>query len=313
MPKLRIVCVSANPAMDRRVQIAALVKGSVNRAAHAHGFAGGKAAHVALAARALVDQVAWIGFLGGAVGKECAEQLKSLGIRVSAISTAVPTRVNLEILEAGGEITEILEPGALPARGERNRFRQVVRGLSKSSLLVISGSLPAGLASNYYAAVIGDVRSKSIPVFLDTSGEALRAGIKAKPQFVKVNRNEAEELTGDAVTTRREALDAAREIVRAGAGSAAVTLGKEGVAWIESAEGPAWVACPPQLQCTSSVGCGDATLAGFAVAARQGLTGEKAIRLAVACGAANCSAETPGRIKRARVQFLLAAVHVTRM
>jgi 1-phosphofructokinase family hexose kinase len=313
MPKLRIVCVSANPAMDRRVQVAALVKGSVNRAAHAHGFAGGKAAHVAMAARALVDEVAWVGFLGGAVGKECAEQLKSVGIRVTAISTAAPTRVNLEILGAGGEITEILEPGALPAMAERNRFRQVVRGLSKSSLLVISGSLPAGLAPNYYAAVIGDARSKSIPVFLDTSGPALRAGIKANPRFVKVNRNEAEELTGHAVTTEREALDAAREIVRAGAGSAAVTLGKEGVAWMESAEGPAWMAIPPELRCVSSVGCGDAMLAGFAVATRQGLTGEKAIRLAVACGAANCSAETPGRIKRARVQSLLAQVSVKRM
>ena len=313
MPKLRIVCVSANPAMDRRVHLAAMVRGSVNRATRARGFAGGKAAHVAMAARALMNEVDWIGFLGGAVGAECAAELKSVGIRVTAISTAAPTRVNLEILETNGDITEILEPGRSPAIEERNRFRRAVRALSKSSLLVISGSLPAGLASNFYAAVIRDARTKGIPVFLDTSGEALRAGIKARPYFVKVNRNEAEELTGRAVKTERGALEAAREIIRTGATSAAVTLGKEGVAWMESAEGPAWLARPPQLKCISSVGCGDATLAGFAVAMHWGLSGEKAIRLAAACGAANCAAEIPGRIKRTQIESLLAQVYVKKM
>jgi 1-phosphofructokinase family hexose kinase len=313
MPKLRIVCVSANPAMDRRVRLATLVKGSVNRAADAHGFAGGKAAHVAMAARAMVAEVAWIGFLGGAVGEECAKQLKSVGVRVKAISTVASTRVNLEILENDGEITEILEPGSSPTVAETNRFRKAIRSLSRSSLLIISGSLPAGLSPNFYAGLIADARSKRIPVFLDTSGEALRAGIKAKPRFVKVNRAEAEALNGQSVTTEREAIEAAREIIASGAGSAAVTLGKDGVAWMESAEGPAWMARPPQLKCISSVGCGDATLAGFSVAAQQGLTGEKAIRLAVACGAANCSAETPGRIRRAQVQSLLARVQVKRL
>jgi 1-phosphofructokinase family hexose kinase len=310
MPKLRIVCVSANPAMDRRVHVDALRKGSVNRALLARGFAGGKAAHVAMAARALVDGVAWIGFLGGAIGAECAAQLKSVGITVNAISTAAPTRVNLEILEADGEITEILEPGRPPARAERERFRRAIQGIPKQSLMVISGSLPAGLAPDFYASLIEEVSSKGIRVFLDTSGAGLRAGVKAGPHFVKVNRNEAEELTGRSIRSEHEALRAAQEVMRDGAGSAAVTLGKEGVVWMESAEGSGWFARPPKVQCISSVGCGDATLAGFVVAVRRGLGGEKAIRLAVACGAANCSAETPGRITGSRVRALLKEVYV---
>lgn len=313
MPNLRIVCVSANPAMDRRVHLDTLRKGSVNRALLARGFAGGKAAHVAMAARALVDDVAWIGFLGGAVGAECAEQLKSLGIQVSAIPTVATTRVNLEILEAAGEITEILEPGRAPAMTERKKLWQAIRGISNSSLLVISGSLPVGLAPSFYSSVIEDARSRGIRVFLDTSGAALPAGIKAKPHFVKVNRNEAEALTGQTIRNESDALRAAREITRQGADSAAVTLGREGVAWLESAEAAGWLARPPKLRCVSAVGCGDATLAGFAVAARQGLSGEQAIRLAVSCGAANCAAETPGRITRSRVHAVLKQVYVKQM
>ncbi|HEY0704657.1 MAG TPA: 1-phosphofructokinase family hexose kinase [Candidatus Acidoferrales bacterium] len=311
--KPRIVCISANPAMDRRVHLATLTKGAVNRATHARGFAGGKAAHVAMAARALAAEVSWIGFLGGAVGEECAAQLKALGIRVNAIATSAPTRVNLEILEADGDITEILEPGNAPTTAEQSRFRRSIQSQTKSSLIVISGSLPAGVPLNFYASIIVGARSKQIPVFLDTSGEALRVGIKAKPHFVKVNRTEAADLTGKPVATEREALDAVREIIQQGAGSAAVTLGKDGVVWMESAEGPVWLAYPPQMKCVSSVGCGDATLAGFAVAQSEGLTGEKAIRLAVACGAANCASEISGRINRASVQSLLAQVYVKRM
>ena len=76
MPDATIICVSANPAMDRRLLMASLAVGEINRAASAQGLAGGKAAHVAMAARALAAQAVWIGFLGGAIGQECARQME---------------------------------------------------------------------------------------------------------------------------------------------------------------------------------------------------------------------------------------------
>ena len=79
MPGPTIVCVSANPAMDRRLFMESLAAGEINRAKSAQGLAGGKAAHVAMAARALEAQAAWVGFLGGAIGQECARQMESAG------------------------------------------------------------------------------------------------------------------------------------------------------------------------------------------------------------------------------------------
>jgi fructose-1-phosphate kinase PfkB-like protein len=64
--------------------------------------------------------------------------------------------------------------------------------------------------------------------------------------------------------------------------------------WFGSSKGMgACFARPPRLRPISTVGCGDATVAGFAVAAARGVNGEAAIKLASACGAANCSAEAP--------------------
>src|SRR5271156_3316618 len=114
MAPLKILCASANPAMDRRLHVESFSVGAINRAKSAVGFAGGKAAHVAMATRAMEVPAAWIGFLGGAIGQECSRQLEDLGIEVVAVRIEASTRVNLEIIDASGRITEILEPGVAP-------------------------------------------------------------------------------------------------------------------------------------------------------------------------------------------------------
>ncbi len=312
-----IVCVSANPAMDRRLRVPSLTVGEVNRAKSAQGFAGGKAAHVAMSARALAANALWIGFLGGAIGQECTRQLESLGIQVDAIRTASNTRVNLEIIDDSGEVTELLEPGAEPSIEERDEFLQAcVRGMReewKPAVLVISGSLPAGLGPDFYVSLIESARTADAKVFVDTSGEALRESVKARPDFVKVNRAEAGALAGRPLTTVQEIVRAAGELVESGTRSAAITLGREGLIWVESRNGPVWQARPPHMKVTSTVGCGDATLAGFAHAAIQGMGGGEALRLAAACGAANCVAPALGRIELTTVQALMPQIDVQQL
>jgi 1-phosphofructokinase family hexose kinase len=234
-----------------------------------------------------------------------------------SVPTAAPTRVNLEIIGDSGEITEILEPGGRPAPGEGREFlqqctREIVSA-EGNGLLVISGRLPAGVPPTLYASLINTARAAGIETFVDSSGEALRVSVEAKARFVKVNRQEAEELLGRTIATVSEVVAAGHEIIRRGAATAAITLGSEGLIWIESANGPVWKAQPPKLPVISAVGSGDATLAGFARAATQRITGEPAIRLATACGAANLSAPAPARIDFATVQSLLPQIAVERL
>ena len=317
MPGPTIVCVSANPAMDRRLRMDSLAVGEINRAHSALGLAGGKAAHVAMATFALEANPVWVGFLGGAIGQECARQMEALGIRVVAIPTQAATRVNLEIIDATGRVTEILEPGAEPTAQERDNFLQTctagLRDEWKNAVLVISGSLPAGVGPDFYISLIRAAQAASARVFVDTSGEALRASSKGCPDFVKVNRAEAETLLGRPLATIQEIARGAGEIVGRGVGSAAITLGREGLLWVERNGGPVWKARPPHMNAISAVGSGDATLGGFAFAAVQGIAGEEALRLAAACGAANCVAAAPGRTELATVRALIPQIEVQRL
>jgi 1-phosphofructokinase family hexose kinase len=294
-----------------------LAVGEINRATSAKGLVGGKAAHVAMATLALESNPVWVGFLGGAIGQECARQMETLGIRVVAIPTQAATRVNLEIIDAAGRVTEILEPGAEPTAQERENFLQAcARGLRdewKNAVLVISGSLPRGLGPDFYVALIAAVRTGGARVFVDSSGEALRASANARPDFVKVNRAEAETLVGRSLATIEEVARAAREIVERGVESCAITLGREGLLWMERKGGPVWKATPPHMDVISAVGSGDATLGGFAYSAAQGIVDEEALRLAAACGAANCVGSAPGRIELATVRALLPQIEIQRL
>ena len=242
--------------------------------------------------------------------------LRQLGIEVASIPTASFTRVNLEMIEDSGRVTELLEPGAAPTNDEQtSMIRLCAQSFAqqwKGALLVISGSLPPGMPPDFYATIIASAHAAGSKVFLDTSGPWLLASLEARPHLVKINHREAEtvlKITSDP----SEALAAAQELVGRGAQSAAITLGGAGLVWLESTDGPAWIARPPRLNALSSVGCGDATLAGFAHAALSKMAGADAVRFAAACGSANCLAKLPGRVSVNDVQSLLPQIDVQRL
>ena len=304
-----IICVSANPAIDRRLLLGSLKAGAVNRASAVCPSAGGKAAHVAVAAAALGERVMWVGFLGGATGEACERGLVGRGIPVAVVKTAAETRTNVEVVEADGTVTEILEPGGEVTERDVERMlslcRDVFNEYRGAAQVALSGSLPPGAPADFYAQLVRLAHAHGCRALLDTSGEALRAALHESPDLVKPNREEAEALTGVTINGAGAAAEAARHLFDAGARGVAVSLGAEGMFWQESREAEPLVARPPRVEARSAVGCGDASLAGFAVAQRRGLSGPEFVRFAAACGTANCLADAPGMIDRRAVERLL--------
>ena len=168
----RIVCVSANPAIDRRLRFSSVATGRVNRAKSAEAFPGGKATHVAMAAQALGMSPLWLGFLGGASGEEFASEFRTLGVRFVPVRTRTSTRTNLELLEDSGRITELLESGGSPTGAEirslRSAFRAALRNHLRHPLVVISGSLPPGVPPALYGSLIREAHAAGSLAFLDT-------------------------------------------------------------------------------------------------------------------------------------------------
>lgn len=312
-----LICVSANPAIDRRLRIESIAVGGVNRARSAQPFPGGKAAHVAMVAHALGEEVMWVGFLGGAAGEECESGLSELGIPVTIVRTRAETRANLEIIADDGTVTEILEPGGGVTDGEVERLlsacAEIFTESGEGTQVALSGSLPPGAPADFYAQMIRLAHAYGCRALLDTSGAALRYGLEAMPDLVKPNREEAAWFAGRPVCDAGEAAEVAQQMFAAGARSVAVSLGAHGMIWQRDANCVPLVSQPPPVAARSTVGCGDAALAGFAVAHARGLCDEETVGLAVACGSANCLAEAPGLVDPREVERIARRVSVRRL
>jgi 1-phosphofructokinase family hexose kinase len=309
-----IVCISPNPAIDRRVRLARLDAGEIHRARSATTAPGGKGAHVAMVSRALGESVTWVGLLGGATGEECREGLAGLGIHAVAVQTQSATRTNVEFIEdENGRVTEVREPGGSVDSSEiatfLQRCREIIRGIGPCSF-VLSGSLPPGAPSNLYELLIGDIHAAGSIALLDTGGEVLSASLAAQPDVIKPNRAELQEAVGSPVPDAAAALQGSKRLIARGARNVAVSMGDEGVIWISAGTAPPLFGVGPPVKGRSTVGCGDATLAGIAVGLQRHLAPDDLVRLATACGAANCFAEMPGMIDVAQVTRLSSSVVV---
>jgi 1-phosphofructokinase family hexose kinase len=309
-----IVCISPNPAIDRRVRLARLEAGEIHRARSAMTAPGGKAAHVAMVSRALGESVVWVGLLGGATGEECRQGLASLGIHAVAVQTRSATRTNVEFIEdENGRVTEVREPGGSVDSSEiaalLHRCREIVREVGRCSC-VLSGSLPPGAPTNLFELLIRDIHAAGSAALLDAGGDVLSAALAAQPDVIKPNRAELKEAVGYPIGDAAAALQGSKLLIARGARNVAVSLGEEGVIWVAAgAASPLIGVCPPVVG-RSTVGCGDATLAGIAVGLQRHFSLGDMIRLAAACGAANCFAEMPGMIDAAQVTRLSSSVVV---
>jgi 1-phosphofructokinase family hexose kinase len=308
------LCISANPAIDKRLRVGQLRNGEVNRAREAVSEPGGKAAHVAMALAALRAEPTWIGFSGGPTGEALVAGLQKLGIRTRAVPAAQPTRVNLAIAEDRGAVTEILEPGGRPSSKEVALFREACRREfargKDDATVILSGSLPPGAPADLYAELIRTARKHGCRVLLDSSGEALRRGLEERPDLVKPNREEAEWLTGVKVQDLGSAREALLKILAGGAPSAALSLGKDGLLWCRAGGERVLRAHPPSVDGRSAVGSGDAAMAGFALALAGGKKEREVLLRAAACGTANVLANSPGRIRLADVRRIEKATRV---
>lgn len=300
-----LVCVSANPAIDRRLRLKNIAVGEVNRALSAQPFPGGKAAHVAMVAKSLGIDVIWVGFLGGAAGDECESGLSAFGVPLTVVRTQADTRANLEIISSDGSVTEILEPGGAVTDGEVERLLVTCRDIFADGddeiQVAISGSLPPGAPVDLYAEITRIAHIYGCRVLLDTSGDALRRGLEAGPDFVKPNRQEASDFAGYQIHDADSAAEVALKFFDARAQSVAISLGENGLLWQTSIDSDALLSQLPAITDCSSVGSGDAVLAGFAVGYERDLSDEETLRLAVACGTANCLADAPGRVDTNKV------------
>jgi 1-phosphofructokinase family hexose kinase len=289
-----ILCVAANPSIDRLFTVEQLVLGEIHRPAEFVQVAGGKGLNVARAAAALGGDVEAAALLGGHAGRWIAQELEAEGVGVHVVRAAAETRSALSVAGALEGLTEFYEHGFPVEPHEWAAFALLVRGLAPGAgWMTLSGSLPSGSPDDGYAGLIPLSRA---------AFDSREAGIDAGPAVVKLNEQEAAAATGIATPDAAGALAAARALHRRSGGAAVVTRGTEGAIMVTEAGEP----LEGRLDAHGAypVGSGDAFLAGLVVALDRGADWPHALRVALGAGAANAEQPGAGRLDRDRAERL---------
>ena len=225
-----ILTVTLNPAVDKTYTAGELITGNVNRMRTAMSFPGGKGINVARVLRQYGQRVCATGFLGGYAGDFIEDSLLDKQVECQFIRVEGETRSNMNILADNGYVTEILEPGPLVEEEQLEQFLALYETLiEECEIVVISGSIGRGIPEDIYKTLIGKARFKGLRTMLDASGESLRAGMEAKPYFVKPNQKELEYIVGHKLVNREDVIEAALKVHAGGIAHVVVSMGKNGL------------------------------------------------------------------------------------
>lgn len=291
-----ILTVTPNPSIDVWMEVPVLHPGGFHRAAPAKRLAGGKGLNVSRVIHALGGTTIALAAAGGETGRELKRLLSEEGIPKKIISIAGQTRLNYKVRSRQStKVTELNMPGPIFNRSDALKLNQALdRLLPAASCCVFSGNTPQGLPPHFYRDAVFRAHQEAVVTVLDASGAALRLSLSAKPWLVKPNQEEAAQLLGRAVNSLARAKEAVRLLCSRGAAMAVVSLGDQGALWGARKSAYFWHAKPPRVRTQSTVGCGDALLAGLLHGWSEGSTWPEALALSVACGSA-AAAKPPGK------------------
>jgi 1-phosphofructokinase family hexose kinase len=311
----RLVFVAANPSIDRLHEVHAIEVGAIHRPDRVVAVPGGKGLNAARAAATLGGSVVAIALLGGHAGAWIEERLAELGVARRTIRVDGETRTCISVLDRStGRLTEFYEPGPpISASAFAELEAAVEKELASDSVrvLAMSGSLPSGAPRDGYRRLVSMARERGITTIVDSHGEALAAALDAGPAVVKVNADEAAEVTRIGGGDRSRAMEAAEALRRSGAAGVVVTLGRDGAVVRDDRGG--WGLTTESASGRYPVGSGDAFLGGLAVALAAGVELVAAATLGMAAAIANADVPGAGALDLATVDRVRPAIEVRRL
>ena len=308
--------VTLNPTMDRTLTVEGFRVGGTFKALRSDVLPAGKGINVARVVATLDEPVAVLGLVGEAEAAAFATVLARAGVENRLTVFGGATRLSVTILDPIEHTeTHLREPGAVPLPAVLDGVRAALESVQPGDWVILAGSLPPGLPPDTYCSLIRSCTSRGAQTLLDTSGPALLTALDAPPTTLKLNLFELWQLDGaytpggaeqEVQLGTDEILDQAHRVQDRGVSIVVVTLGARGAIGV-GADGRAWHAqVSLDRPAVDTVGSGDALAAGAVVALARHAPLAQALRLGVACGAANALVAGAGRCHRKDIERLVA-------
>ena len=284
-----ITTVTLNPAIDRTLTVENLHSGAVNRILSVSEKMGGKGLNVSRVLHALSVETSAIGLIGKKNLAITDDLMKQMGFHHEFLEVEGLTRTNTKIVDPSNrQTTDLNEAGfAVKASDLRTFDERVKTWAIRSDYTVLCGSLPPGLPLDTYRKIMLE-HARLSEFVLDADGPALAEGIKAHPFLIKPNLDELNKAFNQTLTAPREIVAYCRKLLETyDIGMILVSLGENGSLLITG--DAAYQASALNVDVNSTVGAGDAMLAGFLAGLSRSLALDECLRMANGCGALMCA------------------------
>ncbi|WP_319532423.1 1-phosphofructokinase [uncultured Cohaesibacter sp.] len=281
--KVKIATVTLNPAIDQTIRIDNFVAGGVNRVLGEQSDAGGKGVNVASFLSHFDHKVAVTGLLGARNPAIFERLFRDRGIVNRFVMAHGSTRINVKIVDTVRDtVTDVNFPGLSVNSYDVDGVFAAIDEMCAEGVesFLFAGSLPSGVPAGLYAEMISHLKAMGKRVVLDTSGLALREAVAVGPDLIKPNLDEFNELTGKQLSEPQEIVRVAREVLE-GIPLVVVSMGSRGALFVSHDEA-IW-ARPPKVDVRTTVGAGDAMVAGLLHCLQLDMGLEDMARLSTAC------------------------------
>lgn len=318
----RVYTITLNPAIDHTITIDQLVPGAVHRARSQQLEAGGKGVGVASVLASLNVPVTASGWLGAGNDRIFVDAFAARGIHDGMLRLPGLTRTNIKLADAArGESTDINLPGLsvdLASTAVDDLLATLAADVQPGDWCELAGSLPPGADVGVWLTLARRLQEAGARLVVDVAGSALREVLQGwpaevsrtqGPALIKPNRSELEELMGRPLPQAADLAQAAADLRGSGVERVVVSLGGEG-ALIAGPEGT-WLAQPPRVKVATTVGAGDALVAGTVAGLRAGDNFPRAAVFGMACAAARIQRIEPSLPPLEEVDALASKVSLT--
>lgn len=284
-----IYTVTFNPSLDYIVSVKDFRPGMTNRTSSELMLAGGKGINVSIVLGNLGIKSTALGFIAGFTGDEIVRRLYNSGINSEFIKINDGiSRINIKLKSIDG--TEINGQGPHIDSSHIEQLMNRLRRLESGDILVLAGSIPAGISDNIYKDIMDMLKDKGVQIVVDATSRLLTNVLEYKPFFIKPNQHELGDIFNVILNTQEEVIPYALELKKMGAVNVCVSMGGKGAILVAD-DGNVYKAKSPDGILKNSVGAGDSLVAGFLSGWIEKKDYEYAFRKGVATGSASAFSE----------------------
>ncbi|MEQ0489208.1 1-phosphofructokinase [Anaerococcus murdochii] len=295
-----IYTITTNPAIDYILRFDKFEDGATIRASEDEKYPGGKGIMASKILHNLGEKPVNLGFVGGFIGEYIANSIRDLGLDEKFVRIKENSRINVKLKY--DKETEINAKGPKISKEEVEKFFDSLKEIEKGDVIVISGSLPYSLDSDFYKKVIEKTEADFT---IDIADKKLLDYLAYKPLLVKPNEEELGKIFQTEINDEN-LVEYARKLNELGAKNVIVSLGAKGSIFVD--ENHVYRAKPIEGKLVNSVGAGDSMVGGFVYGMVNKLEKIDAYKLAVACGTA--TAFSPDIANRDMINQILNKVEV---